>query len=168
MDFTRLTPNENTNPAMGMAVKWVPRAWQSSNGLGEWQGGLKLAGGYEQPQGDARHVANTSLLGLVTLTVSPALTLHANVGHLRDRDRRQNATLFNVALTLAPTDVLLLFAETQTNDRRALFGATVNAIGGRWWLIKGRLGFDITASRRVGSTEGTTWTAGLGWYGIAF
>ncbi len=172
MDFTRPSPRDPVRQAAGMVLKWVPAEWRMESAPGEWQFGLELSAAYQQPTDAGWKRTNAVALALATLKISPSMTLHANLGHLRDRaaqpNTQQTATLLNLALVVTPTEHLLLFAETQTNDRRSIFGGAVNTIGGRWWLIKDRLGLDLTASRTAGSESGTTWTAGFGWYGIAF
>lgn len=56
--------------------------------------------------------------------------MHANLGHLRDRSVQQNAMLLNIAIEHSPSESWLVFAETQTNDRRSIFGGVSNAVGG--------------------------------------
>lgn len=172
MDVTRPSPRDPVRQAAGIALKWVPSSWRADTALGEWQLGLKLSGAFEQSTDAGWKRANTTVLALATVKLSPSMTLHTNVGHLSDRaaqpSTQQTATLLNLALVATPSEQFMLFAETQTNDRRSLFGGAVNTIGARWWLIKDRLGLDLTASRTAGDSNGTTWTAGFGWYGIAF
>jgi hypothetical protein len=74
--------------------------------------------------------------------------------------------LVNLAAAWTPASAALVFAEVQASDRRALSGPTVRTVGGRWWLVDGEIGLDLTASREAGSDR-TRWSIGFGWYGIA-
>ena len=84
----------------------------------------------------------------------------------RDTASASSAALLNLALVWTPTERLLLVVETQRNDRRDVFGGTVNGMAARWWLVKDALGLDLSASRESRSGSPTQWTLGLGWYGI--
>jgi hypothetical protein len=166
INLARPSPRDPVKQAAGITMKWVPTSLAMTSAIGELQLGLELSSVYERAA--AWKQTNAIALGLATLKINPLITLHANLGHSRDQYAKQAATLLNLAIVTAPTEDFILFAETQTNDRRRVFGGAINTIGGRWWLIKDRLGLDLTASRIVGSSNGTTWTAGFGWYGIAF
>lgn len=63
---------------------------------------------------------------------------------------------------------IVLFAEDQANNRRSVFGRTLNNVGERWWVIRDRFGLDLTATREAGAAGRTAWTLGFGWYGLQF
>ncbi len=94
--------------------------------------------------------------------------MHANLGAAHEHTSRTTATLLNLAIAWTPGEQALLFAETQANSKRTVFGGTVNTAGARWWLVPDRFGLDLSASRQAGAAIGTLWTLGLGWYGLAF
>ena len=93
--------------------------------------------------------------------------MHANLGAAHEHTSKTTATLLNLAIAWALGEQVLLFAETQANSKRAVFGGTVNTGGVRWWLVKDRFGLDLSASRQVGTDIGTRWTLGFGWYGLS-
>lgn len=166
LDFTLPRPRDTLRAAAGVALKWAPEDGRLDTPAGELNFGLKWSAAFERPAGAAWRGVETGALVLATLAPSSGWTLHLNLGPARDRNSAATATLLNLAVVWAPRDDGLLFVETQANDRRAVFGSTVVTAGGRWWLIKDRLGLDLTASRESGAGSGTSWTAGIGWYGL--
>lgn len=152
--------------AATLGLKWVPAAWASDTGFGPLALGLKADLGYEQPAGQGWRRSGAGLLGLATLKPSDSLALHVNVGPLHSADSGRPTTHLRLALAWVPQAAVLLFAETQANDRPATSGNTFNTLGGRWWLLADVLGLDLTASREAGAGTGTRWSLGLGWYGI--
>lgn len=169
-DYTRPRPADPLRAEAGLLVKWVPEAWSFKTAWGELGLGLKASAGWQQPGGPGAssswQASGSALLGLASLKINDSLTLHANLGVQRDRPSRTSASALNLAATWQPNDAWLLFAETSLNNKREIFGATVNTVGARWWLTKDTLGLDLTASRESVSGAKTGWTLGLGWYGI--
>ncbi len=167
-DYTLPHPRDTLRATGGLAFKWVPEGWLSSTPAGELNLGVKLSASLEHPYGAGWHRSETSVLALATLKPSDALAVHANLGAAHEHTSRTTATLLNLAIAWAPVERALLFAETQTNSKRSVFGGTVSSAGARWWLVQDRLGLDLSASRQAGAAIGTLWTLGFGWYGLAF
>ena len=165
-DLTRFSPRGTQPEQGGLALKWVPAAWRVDSAAGELNFGLKLSGAWVKAARSGWQQAQTGALVLATLKASEAITAHANLGPVRDRALRAQGTLLNLAVVWTPFDALLLFAESQGNDKRVLFGRTVTGVGTRWWLLKDRLGLDLGVSREAGASASRRWTVGLGWYGI--
>ena len=166
VDYTLPRRHAQLRAASSLALKWVPEAARIDTPFGSLAGGLKLRSGFERPVGANWSHADTSLLALATLEVSDGLALHANLGAVRDRRSGLSATLLNIAAAWAVDERVLLFVESQLNDRSQLAGGTINTVGGAWWLVPDRLGLHLTASRGPGTERRTIWTAGFGWYGI--
>lgn len=164
-DYTLPRQRDTLRAASGVALKWVAEDWRFDTRVGELNYGLKLGVAFERPSGAAWRKGETSALALATLAPGDAWALHANLGMARDHRSAATAVLLNLAGVWMPREDSLLFVETQANNRRTVFGGTVVSAGGRWWLIKDRLGLDLTASRESGSGSGTSWTLGMGWYG---
>jgi hypothetical protein len=165
-DYTRPHPHDGVPSTGGLALKWAPPSWAHTTAAGELAFGLKLSGGYERAPGSGWQRTSAALLGLATWKPHADWAVHANLGTAQDRLSSTHASLFNLAIGWTPIEQALLFAETQTNNRREVFGNAVHSTGGRWWLLKERLGLDLTAHRSSGSS--TCWTVGLGWYGLGF
>lgn len=165
-DYTQPHPRDGAPSSGGLALKFAPPSWAYTTGAGELAFGLKLSAGYERAPGSSWQHTGAGLLGLATWTPHADWAVHANLGAAQDRLSDTTARLINVALTWAPIEQALLFAETQTNNRREVFGNAIHSAGARWWLLKDRLGLDLTAHRSSGAS--TTWTVGLGWYGLGF
>lgn len=166
VDYTVRRPRHPTHSSGGLAVKWVPEAWRSQTRLGTVDLGLKLGSGYERPAGAGWHSSQSLALALVSWTPNADWAVHANLGPVRQRGGGANATLLNVAVSWAPSERVLIFGESQANDRRASFGGTVNTAGARWWVMKDKFGLDLTAGREAGAGTPTAWTLGFGWYGL--
>lgn len=167
-DYARPRHRDAQRSSAGLALKWVPGACQTETAAGRLTCGLKFGLAYEHPVDGGWRGTEASVLGLATLQASDDWALHANLGAARDRSSGSTGALFNVAVVWTPHARALLFAEAQSNSRRAVFGPTVGTVGARWWLARDRLGLDLTASRAEGSGGPTQWTAGLGWYGLSF
>ena len=165
-DFTWAGKGQSPVSQAGLALKWVPASGAFKTAIGDVALGLKLAGAWQRPLGQGWEMGQPQILGLLSLQVTPTLVLHANLGATRDSASSAQATLLNLALSWTPSEPLLLFVETQANDRRALLGGTVSSVGARWWMLKDRLGLDLTASREAASGGPTRWALGLGWYGL--
>ena len=166
-DYTLLQPRDAVRAQAGLALKLAPSAWRVESRAGELNFGLKAHLQYVRPTGAGWRGAETSLLGLASLQASEAWTVHANLGVARERISRTTALVHNLALVWTPMEPLLLFAESQANTRRDVFGATTSSAGARWWLVKDSLGLDLTASRQHTAGTPTLWSLGLGWYGLA-
>ena len=167
-DYTLPHPRDTVRATGGLAFKWVPEGWLAATPAGELNFGLKLSVSFDHRIAAGWHRSETGVLGLATLKPNDDIAVHANLGAAYEHSSGTTATLLNLAIAWTPSDQALLFAETQANSKSAVFGGTVNTAGGRWWLVKDRLGLDLTASRQAGATVGTLWTLGLGWYGLAF
>lgn len=167
-DYTLFHPRDPVRTGAGLAIKWVPEAWSWATPTGALNLGLKLSAAMERPAGSGWRLAGTGLLGLLTLAPDDDWALHANLGMARERSSGTTGSLLNLALTWTPTEQTLLFAESRMNNRREVFGGTVNTLGGRWWLLKDSLGLDLSASREAGSGSRTAWSLGFGWYGLRF
>lgn len=166
-DYTLPHPRDTLRATGGLALKWVPEGWLAATPAGELNVGLKLNVAFDHPTGAGWHRSKTGVLALATLKSNDDLALHANLGAAHDHSSGTTATLLNLAIVWTPSAQALLFAETQGNSKRAVFGGTVNTAGARWWLVKDRFGLDLTASRQAGAAIGTLWTLGFGWYGLA-
>ena len=167
LDHTWLRPVNLIRAEAGLALKWVPSAWRFETGTGELNFGLKFNIGFQQPSTGWQR-AGHGVLGLASLKVSDAMSVHGNLGFAVDRNSGQSARLLNLAVVWSPIDAALLFAELQNNSKPAVFGGTTRGQGARWWLVKDSLGLDLTARRESGSGSGTQWGLGFGWYGLTF
>lgn len=167
-DYTLPGSRDVVRAAGGIAFKWVPQAWRIDTPTGALNFGVKLGAAFEHPAATGWRTAETGVLALATLAASDSWSWHASLGAARERSSGTTATLLNLALVWTPRDEALLFVETQANNRRDVFGGTVNTVGGRWWLVKDSFGVDLTASREAGAGSGTLWTLGFGWYGLSF
>ena len=165
-DYSRLQPRDTVRAAGGLALKWVPAAAELSTPAGPLSLGLKLSGAWMQPAQSGWQRSQSGLAALASLQLDPAWAMHLNLGLARQQGSR--ASLLNLALVWTPTEQALLFAEVQANTKAAVFGGALRTVGARWWLLKDRLGLDLTAGREAGVHGATAWTLGLGWYGIAW
>jgi hypothetical protein len=165
-DTTWPTPRDVVRQGAGLAVKLAPVAWKMDSGAGELNFGLKLSGAWLKPADARWQSSGVTLLGVASLKATEQVSVHANLGASRDRASSTQATVFNLALVWTPYESLLCFVEGQGNNKKDQFGGTVNTAGARWWLVKDRLGLDITASRESGAAGPARYTVGLGWYGI--
>lgn len=163
-DASRTRPREQAADTAALALKWAPEAWAFQHASGGWAFGLKLAAGWEHPAGGSWRGSGETLLALASWTSAPQWAVHANLGTTRDRASDTRATLVNVAAVWSPIEQADLFVEALGNDRRGVFGATVRSAGARWWLLKDRLGLDLTTHRQSGAPH--SWSIGFGWYGI--
>lgn len=166
-DYTLPHPRDALRATGGLAFKWAPEGWLAGTPAGELNFGVKLNVSLDYPAGAGWHRSETGGLVLATLKPSDAVAVHANLGAAREHTSKTTATLLNLAIVWTPGAQALLFAETQANSKRAVFGGTVNTGGARWWLVKDRFGLDLSASRQAGAAIGTLWTLGFGWYGLA-
>lgn len=167
-DRTRLAPADPVRGGATVAVKWVPQAANWDSPVGALNVGLKFSTGFEQRNDAGWRRASGTLLGLATLRLPGDWAVNANLGPARDRASGATATWLNLALVWTPADEVLLFVERQANDRPAEFGGSLRTTGARWWLLKDRLGLDLTAGRQAGRSAGTVWTIGFGGYGLGF
>jgi len=165
-DYTHSRPREEAPVTAGLALKWAPSSWSTTTAAGELAFGLKLGAGFDRPAAEGWQRSSVGLLGLASWKPQAQWAVHANLGLARDRASATTGSLFNLALVWTPIEQGLLFAETQANNRRDVFGGTAYGLGGRWWLLKDRLGLDLTTGRTQGA--GSSWTVGVGWYGLGF
>ena len=127
---------------------------------GEINFGIKLSASRHPADAGWRRI-DAAVLALSSLRISDAWAAHVNLGEANERV--STATLLGLSLVWTPPGSSLLFAETQTNSRREVFGATVNSVGARWWLVNDSLGIDMSASREAGGASPTQWSLGFGW-----
>jgi len=165
-EVTRDRAQGQTTHTIGLAAKWVPAAFKFASRLGTLNIGLKVAAGRAKAPGTGWRASEHIALALASLEATPTLAMHLNLGATRDAALHANATLLNAALVWSAGERALLFAEAQGNDRSAVFGGFIRTAGARWWLVKDTLGLDLTASRQAGSSSGTRWGIGFGWYGL--
>jgi hypothetical protein len=150
-----------TDAGRGLALKWVPE-WAQ---YGDWKLGAKLSVGSEMPAGTGQwQAAPTSVLGIATYSINDQWTAHINLGLDVEHHPRDHKATAGVALAWTPHERWLVFAElTGTEQQSATRGA-----GARFWLIPEVLGLDATVSKGNAVKNSTSWTLGLGWYGIKF
>jgi hypothetical protein len=165
-DYTLPNPRDVVNAGAGLALKWVPEFAKVETRLGEVAFGVKVSTGWVKPAHSGWSSAGDSALALATLKPHDDWTVHANLGVARDKTSDVSASLLNLALVWTPHDRALVFAEIQANNKRQPFGGTIKGLGGRWWMVRDRVGLDLTASREAGVAGATQWTLGIGWYGI--
>jgi hypothetical protein len=165
-DSTWLSPRDVVRQQAGLAVKLAPAAWKFDTGAGELNFGLKLSGAWLKPANAKWQGSEVAVLGLASLKASDQVSVHLNAGAVRDRASDTQATVLNLALVWAPQASWLVFVEGQGNSKKDVFGGTVTTGGARWWLVRDKLGLDLTASREIGGSGSTRYTVGLGWYGI--
>ncbi len=115
--------------------------------------------------GERYRQADATVLGIASLELVPGVTVHANLGGVRDTQANRSAALLLAAATWAPTPNTLLFAEVAGNSRSAVFGSVVRATGLRVWLVQDVWALDFTASRPVGQGASNRLGIGFGWYG---
>ncbi|MDT8997685.1 hypothetical protein RQP53_00185 [Paucibacter sp. APW11] len=149
------------------AIKWLPVRSPWTTAAGTLVLGLKFSGDYQRLGTSGWQLQGYGVLGLATLELNQDWTLHLNAGPWRDKASRGQASLLNLALVWRPMPSSLVFVEWLGSDRPGLLGAHVRSAGMRWWLHSDKLGLDLSASRQAG-VSGTSWTMGLGWYGIGF
>ena len=165
-DTTWPTPRDLVRQEAGLAMKLVPASWKFDTAAGELNFGLKVSGAWLKPAGAKWQGSEVSVLGLASLKASEQVSVHFNAGATRDRASDTQATVLNLALVWAPQESYLVFVEAQGNSKKDVFGGTVTTAGARWWLVRDKLGLDLTASRESGGASSTRYTVGLGWYGI--
>ncbi len=164
-DYAVLKPGDNNRAAATLSIKIVPDALRSETPVGDLNFGFKLGAGFAQSPYTGWRSAGGAASVLATLSPNDDWSLHLNLGVLRDRDSGKSGGQANLALTWTPREEMLLFAEYLGGTRRDVFGGSISSAGGRWWLIKERLGLDLSVSRVAGSELGTVWSLGFGWYG---
>ncbi len=144
-----------------VALKWVPEAAQ----WGAWHFGAKLSAGSERVASEEKWSDTpVSLLGIGSWQAHEQLTLHVNLGV--DHRRKPSDTTGHAGLALAwqPHERWLVFAELTAEEKVT----PVRGAGLRHWLVPEVLGLDFTVSRSNAVRDSTTYTVGIGWYGIKF
>lgn len=157
-------PEAQKESSQTLALKWAPELLKFGPlGLGAkaWTGRARISPAGEDEKDGWQPVEN-GLLALASWEIGAGFTAHANLGSARDRIAHQNVRLANLALSFAPHQRVLLFAEAQ-NVQRA---GTTQATGLRLWAIPEKLGIDFTAARVAGVKDSSSFTIGFGWYGI--
>ena len=111
-----------------------------------------------RPAGGSLALEDTSALAVTTLTLRPALQLHANLGWSRSRSQRRSSTLWAVAVEQAASDRLDLMAEVYASDRDP---APWMAAGLRWALVPDKLSIDASAGLQASSARARRITLGV-------
>jgi len=153
--------SSTTDAGRGIALKYAPD-WAQA---GDWKFGAKLAAGSVRPAGSGHwYSAPSTVLGLATYSINEQWTAHANLGVAFEHPDAVRKAAAGLALAWTPHERWLVFAElTGTEQQTATRGT-----GARYWLIPEVLGLDATVSKANAVKDGTTWTLGLGWYGLKF
>lgn len=157
--------------AGSLGFKWAPSNWTHETPWGGLALGLKGGAEMEQVAGTGwRHASNAGLL-MLSLTPGDAWAVHLNLGRGQWRPLagpRLQASLYSLAITWAPVEQALLFAEWQGNSRQADLAPAMGTVGGRWWLQKDKLGLDLTVGRPDQAGTRPQLSLGFGWYGIGY
>jgi hypothetical protein len=165
-EFVRFSPRDPVRAEGGLALKVALPAWGLEGGGAKLRFGFKAALGHQQPADAGWQHSEASLLALASAEWDETWAVHANLGLVRDRQARETATVLSAAIVWNAFEQLTVFAETSHNNKRETLGGAAYRAGLRGWLVPERFGVDFTAGRVRGSTSGTTWGMGLGWYGI--
>jgi hypothetical protein len=168
LDYSRESGSGERSYGRGLALKWVPESWQAKTAFAEFNAGVKFSAAQERQPSEGWKAAEQSALLMVSSKFSDTMSAHINLGAIKSRTENSRGTVLNAALVASFDPHVLLFIESQTNDRRAVFGPTVNTVGARFWVVPEKVGIDLTASRAAGSQQGTTWGVGFGWYGLSW
>ena len=155
------THPSTTDAGRGLALKFVPE-WAQA---GDWKFGAKLAVGSTKPA-DVGHwySSPSTLVGLATYSLSEQWTFHGNLGVAVEHPGSVKKGTGGLALAWTPHERWLVFAELTGTEKQTATRGT----GARYWLIPEVLGLDATVSKANAVKDGTTWTLGLGWYGLKF
>ena len=168
IDYARDSGSGERSYGRGIALKWVPESWQAKTTVAEFNAGVKFSAAQERQPGEGWKAAEQSALLMVSSKFSDTISAHINLGSIKSRGENVRGTVLNAALVASFDPHVLVFIESQTNDRRTVFGPTVNTIGARYWVVPEKIGVDVTASRNAGGNQGTTWGVGFGWYGLSW
>jgi hypothetical protein len=161
LEWVQASPAADQAQGRAVALKWAPE-WLTWH---DWRFGAKLGTAQEKAGGERSwHQANVSVLAIASLPLNEQWTLHLNAGHTRNKLDQTSANTYGAALTWAPLERLVVFAELNGDSSTP---ATQSA-GLRWWLLPEQLGLDVTASRANATPGSRSWGVGIGWYGIKF
>lgn len=161
VELVRVTPSDQEARAQSMAVKWAPE-WASWQG---WRFGVKAGTSRERDVDNPRwHQSVVGFSGVASLPLDAQWAMHLNVGRERNKLDHVSANHYGLALTWAPHERWLVFAEVVGHSNTP----ATQAAGVRWWLLQEQLGLDATTSRSNATSESRAWGIGLGWYGIKF
>jgi hypothetical protein len=116
----------------------------------------ELAGA--RPAGGSFSLEDPTALAVTSLTLRPALQLHANLGWSHSRSAQRSSTLWAVAVEQAATDRLDLMAEVYASDRER---SPWMAAGLRWALVPDKLSIDASAGLQPVSAGQRRVTLGL-------
>ncbi len=158
IEFASSKSHDQTAYGAALVVKWVPKDLES----GGWGFGLKGFAGYGRVRPERWSRSETGAFGIASRSFGDAWTLHLNLGAARVHAEQRTLALAKAAAVWQATDRLLLFAELEAMRDTP----TTQSAGLRWWLLPGRLGLDVTASRDVGVSDSRRYGVGLGWYGV--
>jgi hypothetical protein len=168
VDYSRESGSGERSYGRGIALKWVPESWQAKTAFAEFNAGLKFSAAQERQPSEGWKAAEQSALLMVSSKFSDTISAHINLGSIKSRGDNVRGTVLNAALVASFDPHVLVFIESQTNDRRTVFGPTVNTVGARFWVVPEKVGIDLTASRNASGNQGTTWGVGFGWYGLSW
>lgn len=147
--------------ARSIGLKWAPQ-WATWQG---WRFGVKAGSASEKSPGSPElHQTVAGFSTLASLPLDAQWTLHLNLGRERNKLEQHSVNSYGAALTWAPQERWLIFAELGGHSNTP----ATQAMGLRWWLLPEQLGLDLTTSRSNATPDGRAWGVGLGWYGIRF
>ena len=128
----------------GLALAGKTALW---TGPGDDPAALSLAWGLQwlKADGDTWRHAGSDLNLVYSRPLAAELTLHANLGHARDRAGRQDSTSWAVALEHAGFGSLAPMAEVFGDDRQAPWWN----LGLRWTAVPERVDVDLSYGRQM-------------------
>jgi hypothetical protein len=161
LEFGVPTHSSRGDGHRGLALKLVPESAQ----WGNWHFGARFSIGSERAAGTSGWADSPySLLGIATWQASETLAVHVNLGVDHEQQTSRQTGNGGVALAWMPHAHWLVFAELTGAER----STATRGAGLRHWVIPEVLGLDFTVSRSNAVRDSTTFTVGLGWYGIKF
>ncbi len=142
-----------------LAIKWAPEYLS----LGPVRFGAKAWAGRSHESSEEETVSQREkgALAIASWSITETLSAHFNFGALRNQLDHRNERLANAAISWAPHERVLVFAEALHQQHQP----TTQALGLRVWAIPEKLGVDFTASRQAGVSDSRTLGIGFGWYG---
>jgi hypothetical protein len=140
----------------GLAIVGKTGLW---TGPGDEPAQLTLAWGanWIKPDGERRRHESLDLNLVYSRPLPAELTLHANLGHTRDRIVRQRTTSWGLAIEHAGFGSLAPMAEVFGDDREAPWWN----LGLRWTAVLDHVYFDMSYGRQVASGRPRLVTVGF-------
>lgn len=115
--------------------------------------GVGLAVGYATQPGNGRSGSPYFYVPLSWSLADDRLVLHANVGHLHERETQHGRLTWGLGGELQTTDRLYVIAESFGQDRGGAFFQG----GLRYWVVPGHVQVDTTYGSRVGQITEERW-----------